>query len=129
MGEGSARGLEAGSSLTIVSLSLLRKLLLLFVGLGDWVDLFVGDLASDLDSFGSKARGLDGSATSAISDSSGAPLAAREVRGLRRVGWRLAAASAMDAMSTSISVTPVWRALEMMGSSSLKMAILLPPLA
>lgn len=85
MGEGSARGLEAGSSLTIVSLSLLRKLLLLFVGLGDWVALFVGDLASDLDSFGSKARGLDGSLTSAISDRSGAPLAAREVRGLRRV--------------------------------------------
>lgn len=128
MGEGSARGLEAGSSLTMVSLSLLRKLLF-FVGLGDWVDLFVGDLASVLDSFGSKARGLDGSAMSAMSGRSGVPLAARDVRGLRRVDWRLAEASVMDAMLTSISVAPVWRALEMMGSSSLKMAILLPPLA
>jgi hypothetical protein len=34
-GEGSAREAEPGSSRTIVSLSLLRKLLLLLVGLGD----------------------------------------------------------------------------------------------
>jgi hypothetical protein len=120
VGEGSAREEETGNSLTIVSLILLRKLLLLFVGLGDWVEsLFVGDLASAMDSFGSKVRVLDSSITSTMSDRSGVPLAAREIRGLRRVDWRCAAASVMDAILTSISLTPVWRAFEMMGSSSL----------
>lgn len=108
MGEGSTREEETGNSLTIVSLSLLRKLLLLFVGLGDWVESrLVGDLASVMDSFGSKVKALGGSVTSAISDRSGIPLAARRIRGLRRAYRRWAPASVMDAMLTSISVTPV----------------------
>jgi hypothetical protein len=104
----------------MVSLSLLRKLLLLLVGLGDWVEArFVGDLASDMDSLGSKVRTLDGSLSSAIYDSPGMPLAARRTRGLRDIDRRWTPASVMDAMLTSISVTPLCIALESIGWSSL----------